>query len=158
MCPMSHGKSLKPFKKSNATEACGGEPRSILPVVADGVDLVRRLLIDIVVEPVRKKQMRDAAPAHDRLLRRIVVRIVVHRNLRMQARFFIAVVLLLERIRIVLRVARDEELAFLEIRDGVDARRLLRINIAAMYKFSFQYIHLFSIVYPPEIISTDCKY
>ena len=94
---------------------------SVVALLVEFVEDVRRLLVDVVVEPVGKEQVRDAAPAHDGLLRRIVIGIVVLRDLRMHTSLLVAVVLLLERQRVVLCMARDEELALLEVGDGVDA-------------------------------------
>ena len=64
--------------------------------------------------------MRDAAPAHDGRTARVVVGIVVQRDIGVHPRRMVAVILRLQRQRIVLGVPRDEELPSPQICDDVD--------------------------------------
>ena len=72
--------------------------------------------------------MRNAAPAHDRRTARVVVGIVVQRDVGVHPRRVVAVILRLQCQRIVLGVPRDEELPPPQIRNDVDARIALGEN------------------------------
>ena len=65
----------------------------------DCVDVERRFLIDEIVEPVGKEQVGMSAPAHQWVVGRIVVAVVVARNLDGKAFCYVAFVFGVQRQR-----------------------------------------------------------
>lgn len=78
-------------------------------LVGELAQVVGRLLVDIVVEPVRVEQVGVGAPGDQGLLGGVVVGEVVARQGDGQALGLVALVLVLEGIGVVLRVPGDKD-------------------------------------------------
>ena len=74
-------------------------------------DVVRSGLVDVVIEPVGIEQLAGAPPADDGRTGRVVVGEIVVGDVDGKALFLVPEILSGEGIRIILRVAGDEELA-----------------------------------------------
>ena len=74
------------------------------------VQIVRRVLVDVVVQPVGVQQVAVGAPAEQRVARGVVVGVVVAGDIDGLARLDVALVLGVEGVLIVLGVADDEDL------------------------------------------------
>ena len=70
------------------------------------LDIVRRRLVDVVVEPVGVEQLCVRSPGDPRLLRRVVVREIVHGDDGIHAALAVTLVLELESVGVVLRIGR----------------------------------------------------
>ena len=76
----------------------------------DLAQIVRRVLVDVVVQPVFVQQVSMGAPAEQRRLLRIIVRIVVDGHMDGQALGHVPLVLGIQRVLVVFRVAGDKDL------------------------------------------------
>ena len=90
--------------------------------LADTHDVVRRRLVDKVIEPVGKQKIGMAAPTDNGLLRVIVIGEVVLGNLNRKAEILITDIFSSQRIRVILRVTHNENLAVVIRFDSINAR------------------------------------
>ncbi|MPL90534.1 hypothetical protein SDC9_36586 [bioreactor metagenome] len=97
-----------------------GAPRPAGGSAADLRQIVGRVLIDLV-DPVAVKQMRMAAPAVQRHLRRVVVGVVVPRYVDRLAGRDVAVIFFLQCAAVVFEVVEDVERAMCAILDQTGA-------------------------------------
>lgn len=74
--------------------------------------IVRRNLVDVIVEPVGKQQISMTTPGCPGRVLWIVFREIVVRDIRIQTRFNVTKILCREGMRIVLRMAGNERDAF----------------------------------------------
>ena len=72
------------------------------------IPLIRCELINVIIEPIRIQSIRVASPLLHWFLFRVVVWIIVHRNLWIQALAKVSVVLLVKGQHVVLRVSCDK--------------------------------------------------
>ena len=86
----------------------------------DGREVVRRGLVDEVVEPVLVQQVCVAAPCDHGRLGIVVIRVIVLRHMDGKSGVFIAQIFRLQRPRVVFRMAGDEDLPAALGRHGVD--------------------------------------
>ncbi len=91
------------------------------------LQLVRRLLIDVVVEPIGEEQMAVRPPTLCRSLLGVVIREVVARDFNRKTLVEIAEILVFESIAVILRVAHDKDLTAV-IGYGDVGASLLRIG------------------------------
>ena len=91
------------------------------------LQLVGRLLIDVVIEPVSEEQVAMSTPALGWNLLRVVIGEVVARDFDGESLVEITEVLVLECVAVILGVTHDEDLATI-IRDGDIGASLFRIG------------------------------
>ena len=88
------------------------------------VQIIRRLLINVVVQPVRNKQMCVAAPRKRGCLLVVVIREIIVRHFGVQTLIDVAEVFLRQRVAVIFRVARHKELAPALFGDDMHAREV----------------------------------
>jgi hypothetical protein len=79
--------------------------------LSNEINVVRSLLINIVVYPILEKEIGMGSPSHDRSLIRIVIEIVILRELYIITLAYIASVFLIKRVRCILQVTSHKELS-----------------------------------------------
>lgn len=75
----------------------------------DIVDIVRRLLIYVVVDPVAIEEVGMGAPCHQRFLSWVIVEIIILRQFHVVALAHVSLILLVQGVRGILQMSRHEE-------------------------------------------------
>jgi hypothetical protein len=88
------------------------------------VQIIRRLLINVVVQPVCNKQMCVAAPRKRGCLLVVVIREIIVRHFGVQTLIDVAEVFLRQRVAVIFCVARHKELAPALFGDDMHARKV----------------------------------
>ena len=91
-------------------------------ICADGHDVIRRCLINEVVQPVGKQQIGMASPAHHRLLGIVVIAEIVLGKIDGQAQVLIPEILVFQGILVVFGMAGNEDLPALPAGNGIHPR------------------------------------